>query len=166
MWRFQIFPQGIFHPSNQRGRSPHQIFLFCCWPQFHKLSPGSSEFQLGPGEPSPSSLRLCGWESWETRCGGRENPVLCQGRGLPGGSERGQRHLGGGSFGWSIIQNIFQIFLLLLSSHLSLSGTDSEPGIFVPKKNVLRQARQVDLQKPVAAPVCHSRKSLMGATLC
>lgn len=35
----------------------------------------------------------------------------------------------------------------------------------VPKKNVLRQARQVDLQKLEAAPVGQGGKSLMGPSL-
>lgn len=37
---------GIFHPSNQRGHSPLPV-LFCCCPQFHKLSPGAQNFDLG-----------------------------------------------------------------------------------------------------------------------
>lgn len=40
--------------------------------------------------------------------------------------------------------------LFLLSSHLSLLGTDSEPRVFVPKKNVLRQA----LTKARGSPQC------------
>ena len=47
-------------------------------------------------------------------------------------------------------------------SHFFCPATDSKPGVFIPKENVLRQARQVDLQKLEAAPVCQGRKRLMG----
>lgn len=37
--------------------------------------------------------------------------------------------------------------------------------VFVPKKNVLRPGKWTS-QKPGAAPVCQSRKNLMGDSLC
>lgn len=47
-------------------------------------------------------------------------------RSLPEGL-KGARdiHLGGGSIWWSVIQNTLQILVLFLSSHFSLSGTNS-----------------------------------------
>lgn len=67
-----------------------------------------------------------------------------------------------GHFSGLLSRTYCENFLLFLASHLSLSGMDNEPRVFVPKKKVLRQARQLDFTKAADSSRLSEQKKSNG----